>query len=514
MSIFQFSIFHNMNINHSSVRNGTEMRKMRSRIFNIMQYTHHPKTGELLLSEDTIKSALEHKGIDKWAYVLHDQDIHTQQECDRYIKDHNGEQPEWKVGDKKPPHWHVVIQFKNQSDTSTVAKWLGITENYVQVPKGNGPGKFLDCVEYLTHENSKQQAAEKHLYSDEEVHSNFDFRSELNQRSENKLKYGGKDLSHKDRIRYDVLYNGKTLHQIIENDRCAYMDDFSTLEKLRMRYISAQKPPTVRINYYIEGKGGAGKGLMSRGLARSLYPQIHNDEDVFFEVGAKGAEFEGYDGQPVIIWNDRRALDLLTELNGRGNVFNVFDTHPTKQKQNIKYGSIYLGNTVNIVNSVQPYKDFLDGLAGEYSDRYGEEHKSEDKGQSYRRFPIIIPIHENDFDILLNRGFMENTDEFEEYLAYRKIRGNMQKIAQKCQQNEELAREIERKTLDPAVRLHQQLISSCNNQTDEEQIRKEFADYGNTEYTTPDILHSDGTEEIRNIDFSKINWTKIDKDNS
>lgn len=216
----------------------------------------------------------------------------------------------------------------------------------------------------------------------------------------------------------------------------------------------------------------------------------------------------------MIIWNDRRALDLLTELNGRGNVFNVFDTHPTKQKQNIKYGSIYLGNTVNIVNSVQPYKDFLDGLAGEYSDRYGEEHKSEDKGQSYRRFPIIIPIHENDFDILLNRGFMENTDEFEEFLAYRKIRGNMQKIAQKCQQNEELAREIERKTLDPAVRLHQQLISSCNNQTDEEQIRKEFADYGNTEYITPDLLHSDGTEEIRNIDFSKINWTKIDKDNS
>lgn len=471
---------------------------MRARIFNVMQYEKHPETGDTLLTEAVIHKALQHQGIEFYAYILHNSDPRTQEEYDRYMKEHDGAQPQWNVGDIKPPHWHIVLKFKNPSDTKTVAKWLGIQENFVQVPKGMGPGKFLDCVGYLTHEDPKQQAAGKHLYPDEAVHANFDFRKALNERNEKKLQSGGKELSHRDQVRYDVLYNGKTIRQVIEDDVCAYMNDYQTLEKLRMRYISSQKPPAVRINFYIEGKGGSGKGLMSRGLARSLYPELHEDEDIFFEVGAKGAAFEGYDGQPVIIWNDHRAIDLLTELNGRGNVFNVFDTHPTKQKQNVKYGSVYLGNSVNIVNSVQPYEEFLDGLAGEYCDRYGEDHKSEDKGQSYRRFPIIIPIHENDFDILLNRGFKDNSNEFEQYLAYRHVQGCMQTIAQRCQQNEDLARELERKTVKPIVDLHKELVSSYEQETDEDQIRKEFADYGTMKNPEPEIIYlgDEGKEEV------------------
>lgn len=486
---------------------------MRARIFNIMQYQNHPETGETLLTEGTIKTAMDHQGIDHYAYVLHDKDTHTQAECDQYIKAHNGEQPTWKVGDPKPPHWHIVIQFRNPSDTATVAKWLGIGENFVQVPRGMGPGKFLDCVEYLTHENAKQQTAGKHLYSDDEITANFDFRTELNERAENRLKHGGKDLSRRDQVRFDVLYNGRTLRDVRSRDPLSFMSDFNTLEKLRMRYLSTQKPPVIRINYYLEGRGGVGKGLMSRGLARALFPGIIDNEDIFFEVGAKGAAFEGYDGQPVIIWNDRRAIDLLTELNGRGNVFNIFDTHPTKQKQNIKYGSISLCNSVNIVNSVQPYKEFLDGLAGEYTDRNGDDHMCEDKGQSYRRFPIIIPIHEEDFDILINKGFYENTGDFEQYLAYRNVRGNLRKIAEVCQQNEGLAKDLERKTLAPVVDFHNQLTAVSNEPVpDADEIMKEFREYGTMESSVPSIINSDGTEEKRTIDFSKIKWDKFDEE--
>ena len=61
-------------------------------------------------------------------------------------------------------------------------------------------------------------------------------------------------------------------------------------------------------------------------LARALYPELDDDEDIFFTIGAKNATFEGYDGQPVIIWDDRRDYSLLEELGGRENVFNVFDT--------------------------------------------------------------------------------------------------------------------------------------------------------------------------------------------
>lgn len=450
-----------------------EERTMKARVFNIMQYVNHPETGEPLLDEDIIKLALAHRTVKQWAYVLHDKDVYSEAD--------EADDPNHKAGNQKPLHWHIVLNCMNTAvEIGSVAKWFGIAENFVDVPKGNGAGKFLDCVEYLTHESAKQQELGKHRYADEEIHASagFNWREKLDKRNDNKIKYG-RDLDDKDQMRYDVLYNGKTLRQCMAEDKLLYMDDIERLKKLRMEYISNQKPPATRINYYVTGRGGVGKGLICRAIARSLFPQLEDDEDIFFEVGAKGAAFEGYDGQPVIIWNDRRAIDLLQELNGRGNVFNVFDTHPTKQKQNIKYGSINLCNVVNIVNSVQEYEEFLNGLAGEYTDRDGNLQQVEDKGQSYRRFPFMILLHEEDYDMMLNKGFVENTKDFEEYLQYNHIRGNMQRIAERCGNNEALARKLQGCAVQPIVDKHNEVMQKMEHWTeDEEAILAEFADLG------------------------------------
>ena len=443
---------------------------MKARIFNIMQYVNHPDTGEPLLNRETIEATVKRKGIKQYGYVLHDKDVFSaaDEEAD----------PNHRQGDTKPPHWHIVLQCGYAIEIGVIAKWLGIAENFVDVPKGNGAGKFLDCIEYLTHERAEQAALGKHRYADSEIIASFDFRTKLNKRNENKLKYG-KDLDEKEQLRYDVLYLGKTLRQAMKQEPLLYMDDFEKLQKLRLQYIGHQSPPKTRINYYVCGKGGVGKGLISRALARSMYPQYEDDEDIFFEVGAKGAPFEGYDGQPVIIWNDRRAYDLLQELNGRGNVFNVFDTHPTKQRQNVKFSSVCLCNEVNIVNSVQDYLEFLEGLAGGYTDRSGEEHEAEDKGQSYRRFPFIIPLHKDDFDLLLNKGFIEETDNFEEYIEHKGLIGNMQKIHSVCGQNETLAKELEAKTIKPVIEEHNKVVAKFDHETqDEDTIRAMFANYG------------------------------------
>lgn len=441
----------------------------KARIFNIMQYESHPDTGAILLTEEKIKDALSHRTITRYAYIKHDEDVYSA--LDEEMN------PDHRKGEYKPPHWHIVVELKNNAvEIGIIAKWFGIADNYINIAKG--VGAFLDCVQYLTHEDLKQQGLGKRLYEDGRVVANFDFRHELEKRAANKLKYG-RDLSERDQWRYDVLYNGKTLKQCMAENRLAYMDDMEKLKKLRMEYIASLRPPKTRINYYICGRGGLGKGLISRALARSLYPDLEDDEDIFFEVGAKGAAFEGYDGQPVIIWNDRRAIDLLQELNGRGNVFNVFDTHPTKQKQNIKYGSVNLCNEVNIVNSVQSYLEFLDGLAGSYKNKSGESFNSEDKGQSYRRFPFILPLHEQDFDMLLNKGFVSNTDDYEEYIKYTNIRGNMQRIAELCGSNEQLAKELQAKTIKPVTDKHNEVLQKFEREeTDEDRIRAMFADYG------------------------------------
>ena len=443
---------------------------MRARIFNVMQYVNHPETGEPLLSEETIIKTVNRKGIKKYAYILHDKDVYSAAD-EEFDETHI-------QGQTKPPHWHIVIQTNNAMELQVLAKRLGINENFIDVPKGMDKGKFLDCVEYLTHENEKQQKLGKHRYDDSEVKSNFNFRFELKKREEDRLKYG-KDLSSRDAMRYDVMYGGKTLRECIDENELQYMDDFEKLQKMRMQFLMKQDPPLTRINYYICAKGGVGKGLISRALARSLYPQYEHDEDIFFIVGGNGSTFEGYDGQPVIIWDDKRAVDLLNLLGGRGNVFNVFDTHPQRQRQNVKYSSINLCNEVNIVNSVQSYEEFLDGLAGSFTGKDGTFHESEDKSQSYRRFPIILPLHEQDFDMLLNKGFLENTKDFEEYIQYNNIRGNLQKIRVACGNNERLARELEAQTVRPVIAKHNELMSKVvSDVPDEEEIRQMFSDYG------------------------------------
>lgn len=452
---------------------------MKSRIFHIMQYVKHPITGEPLMDLNQVLKGLNHKSIKKWAYVYHDKDVYTErdekEQAEKYGKS-------VKAGDPKPAHFHIVIQMgSNQIESFVIAKWFGIADNFVDCAKG--AGAFLDCVEYLTHENEKQQKLGKHLYADDEIHCSegFDFRTELNQKNERRLKYG-KDLNPVEEVKYKVQFEGLSLLEVSRTEGLIYMDNWQDLEKRRREYLMNRAPmPKTRINYYICGNGGVGKGLTSRALARALFPNLQDDREIFHVVGAGKVAFEGYDGQPVIIWDDCRAFDLLERLGGRGNVFDVFDSHPNSAggKQNIKYGSVRLVNCVNIVNSVQPYMEFLDGLAGEYEKGNGEKMKAEDKNQSYRRFPFIIPLHEDDFDLLVNKGFMYGNGLFQEYESYNHIRGNLQKVRKALQGSEERIRLVEDKMMSiPKQKYEEALVVKPRSTSDLDVIMKEFEGYG------------------------------------
>ena len=152
-------------------------------------------------------------------------------------------------------------------------------------------------------------------------------------------------------------------------------------------------------------------------------------------------------------------------------IFKIFDTHPIKFNLNVKYGKINLINKYNIVNSVQEYKDFLDGLSGEYVDVQGTEHLSEDKKQSYRRFPIIIPVRTDDFDVLINKGFVGTGDYFE-YKEIKNIQGNLRELM-KIEDNKK-RREIEMKTLEIPCNE----ISKLDNVEEVEFDEKKFKNYG------------------------------------
>ena len=464
-----------------------------SRIFNIMQYELHPDTldtitmkdadGNIICDKDgkpvnyglTLEKiervVLRYKSITRWAYICHDADVYS-------IKDEEAN-PDHKQGDVKPKHWHVVIEGKNAVEVDTVAKWFGIPAQFIDVPKG-GRRAFLDCVEYLTHENQKQQQQGKTLYSDDKVVANFEWREMLDKR-----KVGSsEDYTRRELLRLKVMHGELTLRDIKEQFPLDFLADEAKLKSARETYITDFAPmPTSRVNYYLTGNGGDGKGLASRAVARSLFPEIERDEELFFVVGSEKVTFDGYDGQPVIIWDDFRAIDLLEACGGRGNFFDTFDTHPTTgagNRRSVKFGSTRLINFVNIVNSVQPWKEFLDALVGEYEDAKGVKHKSEkaQKSQSYRRFPILMPLNADDFEILINKGVMEGTREFEDYFHFRNLRGNFYKVASRCIGNEAMQRVIEGRMLQCLPEAHQLALGSSIARATEEELLAEFADVG------------------------------------
>lgn len=354
------------------------------RTFHIVQYERNPETGEdLHFSETNIIKALKHRSIKRYAYICHDHDVKED-------------------GSPKGLHWHIAIDVRPALTVTKIAEWFDIPKQYVG--KVHGKGGFLDVVEYLTHEKAKG----KYVYDEKLVHSNFDWRAALQARADELARYGQLDLDERHKQRLDVLLYGKTLRECKADNADLFVTDMQTLKKCRQEYLNATPVPEQRINFYVSGSGGIGKGFTCEALARALFPNIKNDEDLFFTVGAGNVLFEGYDGQPVIIWNDRRAIDLLVALDSRENVFNLFDTHPKDIMQNVKFAAVKLTNVVNIVNSVQPYHEFLDALSGEYTDKHGNTYKSEEseKSQSYRRFPFGITVKSDCYTLESNNGFI------------------------------------------------------------------------------------------------------------
>lgn len=451
------------------------------RVFNIMQYEINPITGEdLHFNETNIISALSHKTFREWAYIYHDKDTYSQKDedadRDRLSKEFDElskQNPEImeniskdsyieqnlvkRKGELKPSHWHVVGRCDNAVEISDVARWFGVPENMIDIPRGRrGRDGFIDCVRYLTHEDEAQIAQNKYRYPDEEVKANFDWRGAIVDFLA-KITKRGVVLNDREYVAHEVCYNGMTLKKVRQNYPEVWVKDMVTLKKMRADYLENLPCVQNRVNFYLCGDGRIGKGLLSRAIARTMFPNMDDDE-IFFETGANNVTFEGYDGQPVIIWNDCRSNDIIKKLGSRENVFNTFDTHPSKSKQHVKYGSVSLVNTVNIVNSVQPYRDFLDGLAGEYVS-HGEEFHAEDKRQSYERFPVIIPIHAEDFELLFNRSYFYSWENFEQFRIEAKIKASLPRIARACDGNVELQHTLEKRALDP---ISDKLLLSMN----------------------------------------------------
>jgi hypothetical protein len=202
----------------------------------------------------------------------------------------------------------------------------------------------------------------------------------------------------------------------------------------------------------MSGNGGDGKGLLAKAIARSLFPQFEDPRDVYFEVGSEKNLFDGYDGQPVIIWNDFRGQDLLSALGSRGDVFNVFDSHPGYQRRNKKYGTVMLTNQVNIVNSVQEPVDFVEALRQPgKKEKNLKGAKAEDPNQIYRRFPMFIFVDSEAYEAYISEGFSDPNSAYSDYVSLGRFKQNLRQAIASSGAETKIYHAIEGKTVKKIV---------------------------------------------------------------
>lgn len=503
----------------------------RRSIFNIMQYLYHPtekdengQPKKLWSIADIERGLSASKQIEKWAWCLHDKDVWLQSD-EMANSDH-------KAGETKPPHIHLVIKMKRGGnvEVDSICDWFNVPPNFVEFPKG-GQKAFMDCVEYLTHEREEQQAKGKHHYEDSEVHANFDWRSELVRIQERRLKTG-RDLTPKEHLRLRVLEEGLSLRQAKEEDPVAYINDDVALQRLRLKYVSTVLPlPRYRENYYIQGKGGFGKGSLSRALARQLVARDKtpeemknmSDEEIFFTIGDKQTTFEGYDGQPVIIWTDCRGSEMLARFKfDRGQLFKTLDKIPEMVRQNVKYSSIVPKNVYNIVNSVQSWKEWVGEICGSYVDREGKKHEAEDLIQGLRRLDGWICLHEDDYDFGFNQGIYDGSLNFASFYVIRGVKGSFGKIAKAAGYDYELRDYYDELALAPWLEERdksegstKKLLEHANEATEEKKkyMEETFKEYGKKdgereEVAPEEFANARNKEEIeKEIEKQKVSQT-------
>ena len=486
------------------------------RTFNICTDLVHPETNEIIITLDDIEETCrKHATIKTWAYCFHDKD--------RYNENDEKNNPQHTAGTLKPAHVHIVISTAPKPvDVETIAKWFGIPSNFIELPKGKG--KFAECVMYLTHESEKEQSLGKYRYPDSDVKTNLpSYREFVDNLKLKKKICKNADASDIDLILHKVCYDGMTINEVIKKYPEIYVKHMDKIKKCRIEFLSRIKEmPKVRINIYITGRGGLGKGIASEALARALIDPDGEKEDseIFFYTGSSNTTFEGYDGQPVIIWDDSRSSLLHKKFEDRGEIFKVFDPFPKNITQNIKYGSIRLTNEINIINSVQGWKEFLDNISGEYTDKNGEFHKSEDKGQSYRRFPLIIQLDENGYTLRVNKGVLNGTNEYEAWEVIENIEGNFQEIAKRFGDNLKLRNKINNKTLLWVIEKYNALLESlCKKTANAEDTEIMFWNYGKTplqkiKEKVDAFNNSFNEESYESIEFRDIPLDFDDLDNN
>lgn len=147
-------------------------------------------------TETFIRNALQNEHIIKWAFIFHDKDAYTEHDinvrkygCYRnWAEGFNGMEKYASVEEyvaaslKKPPFigdlfeakWDIVCITDSSCDLEKIVDLFHVPKGAIRTLKDTL--YIADALKNLTREDDMSRSFDRHLYSDEEVISNFDFR--------------------------------------------------------------------------------------------------------------------------------------------------------------------------------------------------------------------------------------------------------------------------------------------------------------------------------------------------
>lgn len=406
------------------------------------------------------------QGIDGFAYILHDKDtfsrsdIREREKRSAAIVEAGGAaEPLPCDGDAKEPHWHVLVHWRNSSrDIAPTARWFGLDENRVRIVRGGKRG-YSAMLAYLTHITDAARQEGKHQYDPSAVRGLVfpDFLETYDSYATFAEAFEAKALpfDKEDDPLLQVLSGAITPSELRNTKPDFFLKHRHRIYDARLEFVNSLPMPKSRFNFYIgpyhgspDDASGVGKGLLAKTLAKGLlsfaFPSVDFStisaeelrEKFVFTAGGEGVALEGYSGQPVIIWNDARARTLIKAFGDISQFMNSFDSHPDDVRVNVKYGSVRLVNRINIVNGIEPYLAFIDGLSQvwtRYFDNFGNQRSklvTEDTTQALRRFPFFVEIGSSraTFHASLGR-FMTGFPELEKYDFTRTVFNDFNRLA-------------------------------------------------------------------------------------
>lgn len=403
--------------------------KIKRRVWEVQSQCYH--NGQPIWTPEIVERVVEQlkseklsngkPALKRWAWCMHDKDK---------VREENIEQlrltdplKEYKIGDDRPAHIHLALEFENAVYNSHLVKITGLGPYYIRKPEAKYM-QFMAIATYLSHCKQAEQDKGKHLYPVEEIHCNFEYADEVDA-------YLAKTRNHIQRSNPRTLAD--TYINRIESgeidfesakreikDSAAGYAFFLRYEKdlraARTEYIKRHYEMETRVNYYIYGRSGTGKSTMSKYLARALYPGLE-DYECFYTVGATGVRFDDYEYQPIIIWEDVRGENLRDEYGSEG-VLNLMELAPKKRTYNIKFGKVTLTHQVNIFTAPYDFEKFVEDMMA--NDKKGGGQSIEAlREQAYRRFPVIIEVRRNEILIYGNDNIFRGHDKSEFSLYYR-----------------------------------------------------------------------------------------------